>query len=102
MKYVPLGSSDDIGASCHYLLIDGTGILLDAGVDPEEDGSAGIPRLDLLLDHSYEINLSEVIAFGDNYNDEEMIGGVGMGVAVGNARDEVKAVSNAITKGNKD
>lgn len=51
MKYVPLGSSEAIGASCHYLLIDGTGILLDAGVDPELEGSAGIPKLDLLLDH---------------------------------------------------
>jgi Cof subfamily protein (haloacid dehalogenase superfamily) len=58
--------------------------------------------LDFLLNHSYDINLSEVVAFGDNYNDEEMIGGVGMGVAVGNAKDEVKAVSNAITKSNKE
>ena len=51
MKYVPLGLSEDIGASCHYLQIDGTGILLDAGVDPNGEGSAGIPKLDLLVNH---------------------------------------------------
>ena len=31
---VCLGSTDEIGASCHYLQIDGTGIMLDAGADP--------------------------------------------------------------------
>ena len=61
-----------------------------------------LSALDFLLGHSYDIDLSDVIAFGDNYNDEEMINGVGMGVAVDNAREEVKAVSNAITKGNKE
>jgi Cof subfamily protein (haloacid dehalogenase superfamily) len=61
-----------------------------------------LSALNFLLDHSYDIKLSEVMAFGDNYNDVEMIAGVGMGVAVANARDEVKAVSNAITKGNKE
>ncbi|MFT4535928.1 MAG: Cof subfamily protein (haloacid dehalogenase superfamily) [Saprospiraceae bacterium] len=61
-----------------------------------------LSALDLLLDHSYDINLSEVVAFGDNYNDEEMIGGVGLGVAVANAREEVKAVCNAVTKSNKE
>lgn len=51
MKYVPLGSSEQIGASCHYLQIDGTGILLDTGVDPESDGTDGLPRLDLIAEH---------------------------------------------------
>ena len=61
-----------------------------------------LSALDFLLNQSYDIDLSEVVAFGDNYNDEEMIGGVGMGVAVDNARAEVKAVSNAITNTNKE
>lgn len=42
-------------------------------------------------------SLSEVIAFGDNYNDLEMIQSVGCGVAVENAREEVKAIANAVT-----
>ncbi|MGB6153203.1 MAG: HAD family hydrolase [Pricia sp.] len=41
-------------------------------------------------------SLQDVIAFGDNYNDIEMLRHCGFGVAVENARDEVKAVANAI------
>ncbi|MBU2946858.1 Cof-type HAD-IIB family hydrolase [Zobellia uliginosa] len=42
-------------------------------------------------------SLEHVISFGDNYNDIEMLENSGCGVAVGNAREEVKAVSNAVT-----
>ncbi|QDH79227.1 HAD family phosphatase [Echinicola soli] len=58
--------------------------------------------LEQLLAKKYNIALSEVIAFGDNYNDIEMLKAAGHGVAVGNARDEVKAVANEITAGNKE
>lgn len=44
--------------------------------------------------------LDDIIAFGDNFNDIEMLQGVGYGVAVGNARDEVKAISDYITLNN--
>ncbi|NNK75648.1 MAG: HAD family phosphatase [Maribacter sp.] len=47
-------------------------------------------------------SLSDVIAFGDNYNDIEMLQGVGCGVAVGNARQEVKAIADQITLDNTD
>ncbi|TRZ41780.1 HAD family hydrolase [Robertkochia solimangrovi] len=46
--------------------------------------------------------LEDVVAFGDNYNDVEMIAGVGCGVAVANARDEVKAVARDITLHHKE
>jgi Cft2 family RNA processing exonuclease len=49
---VSLGDTSEIGASCHYLEIDGTGILLDAGVDPEGEGEASLPDLDLIRDRS--------------------------------------------------
>ena len=42
-------------------------------------------------------SLSDVISFGDNYNDLEMLQHSGLGVAVGNARHEVKAIANHIT-----
>ena len=48
----------------------------------------------LLQEHE---SLSEVIAFGDNYNDMEMLENVGLGIAVGNAREEVKQIAKAIT-----
>lgn len=39
------------------------------------------------------LSISEIIAFGDDYNDIEMIKNCGMGIAMGNAIDEVKSVS---------
>ena len=51
----------------------------------------------IVLDEVYHLSLSETIAFGDNYNDLEMLKGVGCGVAVDNARDEVKAVAKYLT-----
>jgi Cof subfamily protein (haloacid dehalogenase superfamily) len=57
--------------------------------------------LALILKRYYDIKMEEVIAFGDNYNDIEMLHQAGWGVAVANARDEVKAVSNEIAGDSK-
>lgn len=43
-----------------------------------------------------DIDISEIIAFGDDYNDIEMIKNCGIGVAMGNGIAEVKAVSDFI------
>lgn len=53
--------------------------------------------LELLLRERFDIELNEVMAFGDNYNDIDMLQAAGMGIAVGNAREEVKAVAKEIT-----
>jgi hydroxymethylpyrimidine pyrophosphatase-like HAD family hydrolase len=45
---------------------------------------------------------SEVIAMGDNYNDKEMIRFAGMGVAMGNAPDEIKQVADYVTDTNNE
>lgn len=42
----------------------------------------------------------EVIAIGDSYNDISMLDYAGLGVAMGNAPDEVKAHAQYVTKGN--
>lgn len=55
-----------------------------------------------LLDQHFNISIEDAVAFGDNYNDTEMINAVGHGVAVANARDEVKAVANAVTLHHKE
>lgn len=55
-----------------------------------------------LLDNHFNLKTEETIAFGDNYNDVEMIKGVGLGVAVGNAREEVLEVANIITNSGKE
>ena len=38
-----------------------------------------------------QIELSEIVAFGDSYNDISMLSLAGLGIAMGNADDEVKA-----------
>ncbi len=48
IKFLPLGGADEIGASCFYLNISGTGILLDCGIDPKKEGIEGVPNFDLL------------------------------------------------------
>ncbi|MDX1761442.1 MAG: HAD family hydrolase [Christiangramia sp.] len=50
-----------------------------------------------LLDKHFKIPLSQSMAFGDNYNDIEMLRGVGMGIAVGNAKPEVMEVAHMVT-----
>ena len=58
--------------------------------------------LELVLKKCFDADLSEAMAFGDNYNDIEMIRAAGFGIAVGNARDEVKAVAKEITSNSKE
>lgn len=48
----------------------------------------------------FGIPLSEIVAFGDDYNDIEMLRDCGVGVAVENAIDEVKAVADFICQSN--
>jgi Cof subfamily protein (haloacid dehalogenase superfamily) len=46
------------------------------------------------------INREEVIAIGDSYNDLAMIEFAGLGVAMGNAPDDIKKVANFVTDSN--
>lgn len=48
------------------------------------------------------VDISTVAAFGDDYNDIEMIKAVGMGVAMGNAIKEVKTIAKHIALSNDD
>ena len=45
-------------------------------------------------------SLSDVLAFGDNFNDIEMIEMAGLGIAVANAEDEVRAAADTVTASN--
>ena len=48
MKYISLGDTDEIAASCHHVTFGGTGLVLDAGMDPDQDGYAALPPFELL------------------------------------------------------
>lgn len=46
MKFLALGDTEDIAASCHFLEIGGTGIVLDSGTDPRREGRKSLPKFD--------------------------------------------------------
>ncbi len=45
---------------------------------------------------SQGLSMQDVVAFGDNFNDISMLQAAGVGVAMGNAADEVKAHANVV------
>jgi Cft2 family RNA processing exonuclease len=50
INYSSLGAVSGIGASSHYLQLDRHGLILDAGLDPNAEGSEAIPDYDFLKD----------------------------------------------------
>lgn len=61
-------------------------------------GSGRIKRkCDYRVVSKLDINLSQVIGFGDSSNDISMLKVVGKAVAMGNANDDVKAVADEVT-----
>lgn len=48
------------------------------------------------------IDVEKTIGFGDDLNDISMIGTVGYGVAMGNARDEIKEIAKEVTLSNNE
>lgn len=43
-----IGGGQEIGANCYHLNIDGTGIILDAGLHPQKKGNEALPNFNLL------------------------------------------------------
>lgn len=50
------------------------------------------------LAHSYQISRKNIIAFGDEHNDQEMIEYAGIGIAMKNGTDQIKSIADDITK----
>ncbi|WP_378183571.1 Cof-type HAD-IIB family hydrolase [Aquimarina sp. SS2-1] len=61
-----------------------------------------LTAIELLLETHYKISLSDVVAFGDNYNDIAMLKAVGTGVAVANAKPETLKIADVITLSGKE
>ena len=55
-----------------------------------------------ILVDNYGYTLNEIVAFGDDYNDVEMLRECGIGVAMTNAIEEAKAVADYICESNND
>ncbi|MEL6810553.1 MAG: HAD family hydrolase [Bacteroidota bacterium] len=56
----------------------------------------------LLKERYTDFEFGDIIAFGDNYNDIEMLKAVGMGIAVANAKAEVLEIANDVSLSNVD
>jgi Cof subfamily protein (haloacid dehalogenase superfamily) len=56
----------------------------------------------LKLTERLQIPITQTAAIGDNYNDSTMLSTVGLGIAMGNAPEEVKQLADKITKNNND
>ena len=58
--------------------------------------------IETLINHKYpKTTMANVIAFGDNYNDLDMLKAVGLGIAVANANNLVLKTAKQITDTNK-
>lgn len=68
-------------------------------VDIIPKGGSKIEGIRKALEH-YGITEEETIAFGDSWNDTEMIREVGMGVAMGNSSEDIKALADYVTDTN--
>ena len=67
-------------------------------MDKSVSKAAGI---EILLKH-YNIKIEEVVAFGDNYNDIEMLQYIPQSVAMKNAPAEIQKIASAVTDSNED
>ena len=66
--------------------------------DPSVNKWAGVERVAL----SHGIDRRDVVAIGDDMNDLHLIEGAGVGVAMGNAKEPVKAIADLIIGTNAD
>ena len=71
-------------------------------IEVSDKSVSKLTGIKVILDEIYHFSLEEALAFGDNYNDLEMLQGVGCGVAVANAREEVKQIAKYITSHHKE
>ena len=58
--------------------------------------------IEKLLTEHLGFRMQEAVAFGDNYNDIEMLSAVGLGIAVANGNEALKTVAQEITLSNLD
>jgi len=93
-------SSNEIKKETSFLDID----IIESGFSFTEIVPKGVNKGSALkiVSEMLEIDTKDIIAFGDNENDIEMLQLAGTGVAMGNAPDHVKAEADLVTDTNDD
>ena len=66
------------------------------GADIIEKGISKAEGLKKLCAY-YGLEMRDVYAFGDSFNDSEMLEEAGVGIAMGNAKEELKAIADYVT-----
>lgn len=61
-----------------------------------------LTAINILLKEHFQLTLEQCIAFGDNFNDYEMLKAAGLGIAVGNAKPEILKIAREITHHGKE
>lgn len=69
-------------------------------VDIIPKGGSKIQGIQACIDY-FGLSMNEVMAFGDSWNDVEMLKGVGVGVAMGNAQKDIKDIADYVTDSNE-
>jgi HAD superfamily hydrolase (TIGR01484 family) len=77
---------------CHSMAVMAYGVDVLEVFDPGVNKWQGI----LHVANAHGIDPAQIIAIGDDVNDIPMISQAGLGVAMGNAKDEVKAVAGRV------
>ncbi|HSN65928.1 MAG TPA: HAD-IIB family hydrolase, partial [Fusibacter sp.] len=72
---------------------------LETSFDVMANGVSKATGIEAIRNH-FGIPIEDVIAFGDNENDIDMISYAGVGVAMSNATTELKAIANFVTVSN--
>lgn len=57
ISFLPLGGANDIGASCYYLDVEGTGVILDSGTHPRKIGLDSLPHFELIREKNVDVAL---------------------------------------------
>jgi Cof subfamily protein (haloacid dehalogenase superfamily) len=67
-----------------------------------EISPAGVSKASSLLKlgDKHDIHISQIAAIGDNFNDSLMLSAAGLGIAMGNAPEEVKELADQVTGSN--
>ena len=61
-----------------------------------------LTAINILLEKHFHLTLEDSLAFGDNFNDYEMLKAAGMGIAVGNAKPEILEIAKEVTHHGKE
>lgn len=100
-KIMAMGEKDTIDKIADYLSMHYNDQLhlyrsMDTYLEIASKKISKFSAIEFLLKEHFELSVEQAVAFGDNYNDVEMLKNIGYGVAVGNGRPEAREAANAV------